>query len=432
MSDNNFSVNADAMTPAVDGLAQLGDRLGQITQNLESTLDGLGTPWGEDKNGHNFFQQYGKSRDQTLSGMSSMVDAVHGVSKGINTMIKGYNNINDQAKERARNLQTTGGDSSGGGGGGDSSGGGGGDQSQLQPTQRFMAARMPAEPLQRASLRKGELLPEESFRERDGEPLSPTLMSRDAEEPASPLLAREGEPVQPADRGVLPEGFMPAEQGTLAEPLSPLLPRERGQLMPAEENVPAGQFVRDDAPSTEGTVTTPLQPREYAALQPATQGEFVRKEALQPAEPLMPAERVRMDALRPTEGTPMQPFHEARMEPLMPAERVRMDAVQPAQPLMAAEHVRMADAPVTPLQPAHYMSVRPAIPAEQPVAFDRVEASVPAEQPLAFDRVEASVPAEQPLAFERLQDSVPGEPAGFAELEPERYLAQREPEVPKQ
>jgi len=392
VSDSNFSVNADGMTPAVEGLAQLGDRLGQITQHLESTLDGLGTPWGDDKNGHSFFQQYGKSRDQSLSGMSSMVDAVHGVSKGINTMIKGYNNIDDQAKERARNLQTTGGDSGGGGGGG-------GDQSQLQPTQSFLAARMPAEPLKRATLRKGELMPEESLRAREGEPVQPFLAAR---EPASPWLAKESGQVQSADPGVLPAGYMPAEQGEPAQPLSPLLPRE-GELMPAERGVPAEPLspllaVRDEAPSTEGTVTypsqegTPLEPREYSRLQPA-----------------IPGERIRMDASQPA-------------EPLVPAERVRMDAVQPAQPLMAAEHVRMADAPltegtVTPLQPAHYMSVRPAIPAEQPVAFDRVEASMPAEQPLAFDRIQASTP---------------GEPAGFAELEPERYLAQREPEVPKQ
>jgi hypothetical protein len=59
VSDSDFSVNADAMGPAVEGLKSLGDRLGQITQHLESTLDGLGKPWGDDKNGHNFFQQYG-------------------------------------------------------------------------------------------------------------------------------------------------------------------------------------------------------------------------------------------------------------------------------------------------------------------------------------------------------------------------------------
>jgi hypothetical protein len=437
VSDSNFSVNADAMTPAVDGLAQLGDRLGQITQHLESRLDGLGTPWGDDKNGHNFFQQYGKSRDQTLSGMSSMVDAVHGVSKGIDTMIKGYHNINDSAKERARNLQSA----NEGGGGGGGNGGGGGDSytrdqtplqperaflrdrmpaKQLEPERAFMRDEMPAEPLQRGELREGKLLPEE--------PLRPTLMSRDAAEPLSPLLAEDGTPVGPVDRGVMPRDYVAAEEGT---PAHPLLARETvmGKLLPAERNVPAGEFIRDEAPSTEGRVTSP----EYGALEPGVRGEYVRDDApsyegtpLQPTHydsvrPAIPAEHVRMDAMRPVE--PLQPAHFTDVRPTIPAEHVRMAA----EPLMPTEHARMdVMRPVEPLQPAHFTSVRPTIPAEQPVAFERVHDAMPLERPVAFERAQESIPAE-PF----VRDSIPAEPVGFAELEPERRIDRLEPEIPE-
>jgi hypothetical protein len=435
VSDSNFSVNADAMTPAVDGLAQLGDRLSQITQHLESRLDGLGTPWGDDKNGHNFFQQYGKSRDQTLSGTSSMVDAVHGVSKGIDTMIKGYHNINDSAKERARNLQSAN-DGGGGGNGGDSYTR---DQTpmqperamlrervpakQLEPTHAFLRDAAPAEPLERGELREGTLLPMERGELREGtllpeegertrmDALRPTLMSRDAAEPFSPLLAEDGTPVGPVDRGVAPREYLAAEEGT---PAQPLLARETvmGKLLPAEKNVPAGEYVRDDAPSTEGTVTSP----EYGALEPGVRGEYVRADA----------PSFEGTVTYPShEGTPLQPAHYDRMQPTIPAEHVRMDAVRPTEPLMPTEHARMdVMRPTESWQPAHYDSVQPAIPAEQPVAFERD--AMPLERPVAFDRVQESIPAE-PF----VRDSIPAEPTGFAALEPERHLDRLEPEIPE-
>lgn len=445
MSDSNFSVNTDGMGPAVDGLASLGERLSQITQHLESTLDGLGKPWGEDKNGESFFKQYGTSRDQTLEGAASMADAVHGVSSGIRTMIKGYTNIDDSAKETAKNMS---GDSDGSGGGG---GGGGynGDNppaserlGTMQPRQYERARRMdalmpaergipatredgtplepmqpllaregellpetpgiPAEPLQMATRREGTLLPTEP-----GEPLQRGMLREGTvipdNAPAEPFLAsrREAtlspmEPLQPMERGTLREG-------TLAEPLQPL---ERVEATPAhrllarEDSIPATPahplLAREEA--IPATPAHRLLAREDSI--PATPVQESRWEAASAAMPGEPAKFVRSEAplapLQPAEGRVTYPTHEGT-------------PVEPLQPVYRSEHLAQ------PLQPA-YISERPAEPL-QPTHMDRLAEPLQPMQPRLLEPVQQAVPA------------IPAEPSGFAELEPERYTPM-EPQIP--
>lgn len=410
MSDSDFSVNADAMGPAVEGLKSLGDRLGQITQHLESTLDGLGKPWGDDKNGHNFFQQYGKSRDQVLTGMASMTDATHGVATGINTMIKGYNNINDNAKERARNLGTYdgSGDYSGGGSYGDGSGSG----------ERQLYRTADATPVMRAERR---LAPMEARRRVDA--LAPTE--------GVPATDENGEPLQ---RGTLREGTLRRLDDVPAEPLQPM-----EALRPAERGIPASYMPAEPAYTGE----EPLLPME-GTRQGVPMGRLL------PEEPAIPAERVRMTAMHdvmPLEPTraydripaePTQPAHlydRIPAEPLQPTHEYTREAV-PLQPTQTFERVREGT-PVEPVQPTHvYARTEEALPlqptiAAEPARFEAVRESVPAE-PVHYESVHEDAPVEQPREFVRSEapleprlyereQAIPEEPQGFAELEPERY-----------
>ncbi|MFI9387385.1 hypothetical protein [Kutzneria sp. NPDC052558] len=420
MADSNFSVNTDGMVPAVDGLKSLGDRLQQITQHLESTLDGLGKPWGEDKNGESFFKQYGTSRDQTLEGVSSMADATHGVAAGIRTMINGYTSIDDKAKDAAKNLSVDSDDSGGGNYNGDNPPAT--DRSSVMQPRMYsgtkrMAALMPTVPGVPATgadgtplqPREGTLLPTEPAVPAtlaDGTPLQPREGTLLPTEPAVPatladgtrLQPREGVALSPTEPALLPEGQLLA-----TVPGEPLQPRE-GTLLPTEQGVPAEPFQR--ATLREGTVLPAEVPGE--PLQRAT----LREGTLSPAEPaLLPEGR-----LEPTQGhsllareesVPATSVHESRLEPAIPAEPARfVRSEQPLQPMLT-------DRVAEPLQPAHLSEpLRPTVPAE-PL------------QPL------------EPRLLEPVRDGVPttpAEPLGFAELEPERYtpLEPQTPAVPEQ
>jgi len=451
MADSNFSVSTEGMAPAVAGLQSLGDRISQITQHLESTLDSLGKPWGEDKNGENFWKQYGTSRDQTLQGASGMADATHGVAKGIKGMMNGYSKIDDQAKETARRLNS---DSDGsGGGGGDGYGGGNGDNPPLmrarrmdamQPRQFVKARRMDALERDRgipATNADGTPLePLQARREMDALlPTEPGIPAKrmDALEPMRPL-----EPLQPAQYDALQPGVpagrvMPAEpleRGELVEgrllpeePAHPLLAREEAipatpahPLLAREEAIPATPahhlLAREEA-----TPAHPLLAREEAI--PATPAHHLyAREAVEPLQPLQRG-TLREGTLLPThESIPAEPrfvksVHESVGVPdSMPSTEGRVTyPTHEGTPVQTFERVHEA----APLQPAHRL---------EPVRMD--EPMRPLE-PVRMD--EPALPVSERL-LEPAREGVPAEPAGFAELEPERFtpLEPRIPAVPEQ
>lgn len=454
MADSNFSVSTEGMAPAVAGLQSLGDRISQITQHLESTLDSLGKPWGEDKNGENFWKQYGTSRDQTLQGASGMADATHGVAKGIKGMMDGYSKIDDHAKETARRLNS---DSDGsGGGGGDGYGGGNGDNPPLtrarrmdamQPRQFVKARRMDALERDRgipATNADGTPLePLQARREMDALlPTEPGIPAKrmDALEPMRPL-----EPLQPAQYDALQPGVLagrvtpaePLERGELVEgrllpetPAHPLLAREEAipetpahPLLAREEAIPATPAHRLLA-REEAIPATPahhLLAREEAI--PATPAHHVyAREAVEPLQPLQRG-TLREGTLLPThESIPAEPrfvksVHESVGVPdSMPSTEGRVTyPTHEGTPVQTFERVHEA----APLEPAHRL---------EPVRMDE---PVRPLEPVRMD--EPALPVSERL-LEPAREGVPAEPAGFAELEPERFtpLEPRIPAVPEQ
>ena len=413
MADDKVSVNTEGMAPAVDGFKSLGDRLVQITSKLEHTLDSLGTPWGDDKNGHAFFKQYGTARDQTLSGVTDMADVVHSVGQGVRQMIDAYEKVEEHNQELARKMQLRregNGDGGGGGGGGDNYGGGDDQKVPLQPR-----------------LKARELTKQTPAVDENGhplEPLQPTLRrAMTSRLPAEPAVDENGHPLEPLQ----PREFTKATRGLAAvdengHPLEPLQPREFSALRPA---IPAEPAVDEN-----GHPLEPLQPREFipatptipaesrfAAEIPAERGELI------PETPALPVTEARsfatpMRHLMPREGEVLLPTEPAKPlghmvaregEALLPAER---DI--PTEPLIPAEPLHRADGVVTP--PSHVNA--PHLTSRFVAQPDPGEATLPRHE---------GVPAEPLVRADGV--ATPRLHRGFAELEPESFIPV-EPAIP--
>jgi hypothetical protein len=259
------------------------------------------------------------------------------------------------------------------------------------------------------------------------------------------MPAEEGVPAEPLQRRVLREGTVLPDAG---EPLQPLLPREAEldrpmkRLLP-EESIPA-RFEAAE-PAIPGEPALPVETARHEAM------PLLPESRLMPVEPTIPAEPARLTAvhdgapLLPAEGRVTYPRH-AEM-PLLPAEGQVTYPTHREMPLLPAEgRVTYPTHQVMPLEPARaFERVHDAIP-DEPVRLERVQEgtpTLPAEPVRSFERVHEGTSVEQPREFVRseapleprlYERAVPAEPAGFAELEPERYspLLPETPAVPEQ
>ncbi|MFC0546156.1 hypothetical protein [Kutzneria chonburiensis] len=435
MADDKVSVNTEGMAPAVDGFKSLGDRLVQITSKLEHTLDSLGTPWGNDKNGHAFFKQYGTARDQTLTGVTDMADVVHSVGEGVRQMIDAYEKVEEHNQELARKMQLRregggdGGGGGGGGGGGSYGGGGGGgggngpgntknlsvtgDDKKVpleRATRRELTRQTPAEPLQPALRREAERIPATGENGEPLEPLRPALREElKPAIPSKPVLAtsRDGVPLEPTER----HDLLPRTAEVPARPVEDVsIPAEKGKFVKSVPAEPA-EFI----PTTPGV---PAEGR-FAAAIPAERGEFV------PQTPGVPLTDAKWSAAEP--GTPMGHLLPREGEALLPAEKGI-----PAEPLHRADGIAT---PPSHVHAPHATSRFVTEPAPGEVTLPRHE-GVPGEPLHRADGVAtppSHVNAPHPTArFAPGEATSPrhrSEPVGFAELEPEIFLP-AEPAIP--
>jgi uncharacterized protein YukE len=102
--NNNIEVDPDGLAQSVGGWTAIADRLGQITQDLERRLADLGSPWGGDKGGEAFLQQYGPARDQVVTGMNDMTGVAHRIAAGVDSMSTGFRAVDEKAVAIAHNL----------------------------------------------------------------------------------------------------------------------------------------------------------------------------------------------------------------------------------------------------------------------------------------------------------------------------------------
>jgi uncharacterized protein YukE len=104
MAGNNFEVNPDGLAAPASNMRALGSRLDALLKHMESTLDGLGQPWGDDKTGKGFLKQYDPAREQVLEGLQSMAESVNGVADGLDTMRMGFQRTEQDVVDAANRL----------------------------------------------------------------------------------------------------------------------------------------------------------------------------------------------------------------------------------------------------------------------------------------------------------------------------------------
>ncbi|GAA1966569.1 WXG100 family type VII secretion target [Kitasatospora viridis] len=83
---SGFSVHpADILTAAPDFTTQ-SDRLKSAVTNLESTLKGLGSPWGADDQGKKFGDAYNPQHTALVKSLGVLVQGLASVHLGLESM----------------------------------------------------------------------------------------------------------------------------------------------------------------------------------------------------------------------------------------------------------------------------------------------------------------------------------------------------------
>ncbi|WP_435132461.1 WXG100 family type VII secretion target [Actinacidiphila sp. bgisy144] len=122
MSGESFSVDTDGLQAQMPYMMELAQRFLNVHSTLESKLGSLGEPWGEDASGEAFLRQYTKPKGQILDATLDAGDVLRSTGDGLRTMASGYERIESDNSESARQLggslepvQTTDGGGDGGG-----------------------------------------------------------------------------------------------------------------------------------------------------------------------------------------------------------------------------------------------------------------------------------------------------------------------------
>ncbi|WP_329172969.1 WXG100 family type VII secretion target [Streptomyces sp. NBC_01477] len=123
MSGESFSVDTDGLQAQMPYMEELAQRFRTVHEVLESRLGALGECWGDDASGTAFLRQYAKPKGQILEATDGAGDVLRSTGDGLRTMARGFQSIESQNSESARQLGTSlepgavpGGESGGGGG----------------------------------------------------------------------------------------------------------------------------------------------------------------------------------------------------------------------------------------------------------------------------------------------------------------------------
>jgi hypothetical protein len=104
MADDQLSVSSGGLGSAAEGLDDLHLRMVSLSTGLQSRLAAFGQPWGDDKNGQAFYQQYGPAKDNLVEGVQDLATVTGQAADGLRTMQKGFSQTENTAVESARRV----------------------------------------------------------------------------------------------------------------------------------------------------------------------------------------------------------------------------------------------------------------------------------------------------------------------------------------
>ncbi|MEU7181710.1 MULTISPECIES: WXG100 family type VII secretion target [Streptomyces] len=89
MASDGFDVDTDQLKTAAPTFHREADALAKATAKLKGSLDGLGSPWGDDEQGQKFQHVYSPHREQ--------------IEKAAHALVKGLESISGAMKDMADN-----------------------------------------------------------------------------------------------------------------------------------------------------------------------------------------------------------------------------------------------------------------------------------------------------------------------------------------
>ncbi|MFF3518675.1 WXG100 family type VII secretion target [Streptomyces sp. NPDC002573] len=84
-ASGDISIHPDEITAQAPTFAAGSDDLTNALRQLQSSLDGLGTPWGSDKQGAQFGAAYSPQRDAVLKALGILVAGLNSIHEGLTT-----------------------------------------------------------------------------------------------------------------------------------------------------------------------------------------------------------------------------------------------------------------------------------------------------------------------------------------------------------
>ena len=105
-----LSVDTDRLAVAMPALQEVSTVIGGILAVLDSSLQNLGTPWGNDETGKTFFSTYGPTQQSLTSGLADSRSSVDNATQGLLTMVTGFTDTESLNLAAAKNLTDPAGD----------------------------------------------------------------------------------------------------------------------------------------------------------------------------------------------------------------------------------------------------------------------------------------------------------------------------------
>ncbi|KOT61249.1 hypothetical protein ADK43_12575 [Streptomyces rimosus subsp. rimosus] len=86
VAGDGFDIDTDQLKSAAPRFHREADALAKATQKLKGSLDGLGSPWGNDEQGQKFQRVYAPHREQIEKATQALVKGLESISKSMKDM----------------------------------------------------------------------------------------------------------------------------------------------------------------------------------------------------------------------------------------------------------------------------------------------------------------------------------------------------------
>lgn len=106
MSDSTFSVDTEKLKPAIQQLLDLGERLKKAGEDLDMNCQAYGQPWGNDKSGKKFYDQYETPHSQLIDAAYTGAQSLVTAGGQVKNVVTVYEGIDSEAQGMGGDLNS--------------------------------------------------------------------------------------------------------------------------------------------------------------------------------------------------------------------------------------------------------------------------------------------------------------------------------------